>query len=139
MLPFHTILHPTDFSGHAEDAYRLACALARECGARLIVLHVAGMHLDVPSPVHTDIGIAFDCSGDYQSYHAALEGRLHERFGTNPEIRVETRLIYGAPAAEIVRMAEEVGCDLVVMGTHGRTGLGRLLVGSVAGSVVSEA
>ncbi len=139
MLPVHTILHPTDFSEHADYAYRLACVIARECGAHLIVLHVAGPHIEVPHPIHTEIGIAFDCSGDYESRHAALKAQLHERFETNPEIRVETRLIYGAPAAEILRMAEEAPCDLIVMGTHGRTGVNRLLAGSVAEEVMRKA
>src|SRR4051812_494059 len=123
MLPIHTILHPTDFSELADDAYRVALMIARECGARLFVLHVAGLHIDLPQPVRTELGIAFDCSGDSQSHHAALKAQLHERFETNPEIRVETRLIYGDTVEEILRMAEEVRCDLIVMGTHGRSGL----------------
>lgn len=111
----------------------------RDCGARLIVLHVAGMHVDVPKPIHTELGIAFDCSGDHKSHHDSLKARLHEQFEKNPKIHVETRLIYGDATEEILRTANEVDCNLIVMGTHGRTGLGRLLMGSVAEAVLSRA
>src|SRR5262249_33247405 len=55
------------------------------------------------------------------------------------EVRVEHRLAEGDAAAEILRVARETNCDLVVMGTHGRKGLGRLLMGSVAEQVVRKA
>ena len=139
LLPFKTILHPTDLSEHADNAYQLARLIARECGARLIVLHVVGMHVDLPQSIHTEMGLAFDCSGDYQRYDEALRDYLHERFEANPDVRVETRLIYGAAAAAILRIAEDAGCDLIVMGTHGRGGLGQLLMGSVAVSVLRKA
>jgi nucleotide-binding universal stress UspA family protein len=138
MLPFHTILHPTDFSEQADRAFRLARLIARECGARLIVLHVAGMHADVPHVVHNEIGIVFEPSGDYQSHHAALKEKLQERFETDPAVPVETRLIYGAAAYEIIHLAEQEKCDLIVLGTHGRSGLGRLVMGSTAEAVLRQ-
>jgi nucleotide-binding universal stress UspA family protein len=54
-------------------------------------------------------------------------------------VRVEHRLVAGDPGAEILRAAREEPCDLIVMGTHGRTGLGRVLLGSVAEQVVRRA
>src|SRR3954454_12854618 len=128
MLPIHTILHPTDFSEHADNADRVARLIARECGARLIVLHVAGMHVDVSPVVYTEMGVPFILPGDYQSYHASLKeqlherfdpageylrdhaslnGKLHERYETDRTIRVETRLEDGDVAEEILRVAEE--------------------------------
>lgn len=139
MLPIRTILHPTDFSEAADYAYRLARMIARDCGARLIVLHVVGLELNLPHPIHTELGLAFDCSEDEHSRHAAWMRRLHEGFEGDPELRVETRLIYGDAATQIVHLAEEVPCDLIVMGTHGRSGLGRLLMGSVAEAVLRQA
>jgi nucleotide-binding universal stress UspA family protein len=138
MFPCRTILHPTDFSDPADRAYRLARLIARQCGARLIVLHVAGMHVDAPHVVHNELGVAFETSGDYQSHHAALKEKLQKQLETDPEIPLETRLIYGAPAHEILRMAEDEKCDLIVLGTHGRSGLGRLLMGSVAEAVLRQ-
>ena len=82
------------------------------------------------------MGIPFVLPGDDQAYHAALKGQLREKFEADPDIRVETRLEDGDAAEEILRVAEEAGCDLIVMGTHGRSGLGRLLMGSVAEAVL---
>ena len=53
-----------------------------------------------------------------------------------PSVDVQSRVVQGAPALEITRLSAELGADLVVMGTHGRTGLSHLLVGSVAERVV---
>lgn len=141
MLPLKTILHPTDLSEHADYAYQIGSLIAHECGAQMIVLHVAGMHIDVPLPIHTELGLAFDCSGDYQKHHTALKERLHQRFqrhsGSN--VQLETLLVYGPAAEEILHVARNESCDLIVMGTHGRSGLGRLLVGSVAEEVMRKA
>jgi nucleotide-binding universal stress UspA family protein len=139
MLPIQTILHPTDFSTHADYAFRLATVIARDCGARLILLHVAGAHVNLPQPIHTEIGLAFDCSGDDRSRHEALEAKLHERFDSNPGVRVEPRLLYGPAAIEILHTAEDERCDMIIMGTQGRSGLGRLLMGSVAEEVLRKA
>jgi nucleotide-binding universal stress UspA family protein len=59
--------------------------------------------------------------------------------GRDLKCPVETRLERGDPASEILRTADEFGADLIVMGTHGRSGLGRLLMGSVAEAVLREA
>jgi nucleotide-binding universal stress UspA family protein len=139
MLPFRTILHATDFSENADYAYEFATLIARECSARLIVLYVAGAHIDLPQPIHTDVGLAFDTSMDYKKHDADLKQRLRERFESNPDVRVETQLIYAKPADGILAVADEVRCDLIVMGTHGRGGLLRLLMGSVAESVMRNA
>jgi nucleotide-binding universal stress UspA family protein len=139
MLPIRTILHPTDFSEPADAAYRVARMIARESGARLVVLHVAGMNVDVTPVVYTEFGFPFALPEDYQPYHAALKGQLHERFGSDTGARVETRLADGDAAEEILRVAEEIRCDLIVVGTEGRSGLGRLLLGSVAEAVLRKA
>jgi quercetin dioxygenase-like cupin family protein len=58
---------------------------------------------------------------------------------SDPQIRVEHRVTEGDPADEVLRLCEALHCDVVVMGTHGRTGLGRLLTGSVAEAVLRKA
>lgn len=138
MLPIHTILHPTDFSDPSDYAFKVTQMIARECHAKVVVLHVAGMHISLPQPMENEFGLAFDCSGDYQTFHDSLKLQL-EQFEKNPKIEVETRLVYGDAPTDILQTAHEIKCDLIVMGTHGRSGLGHLLMGSVAEAVLQRA
>jgi nucleotide-binding universal stress UspA family protein len=124
------ILHPTDFSADSEDALRVARTLARELGTRLILLHVAPFDVlvnDMVVPV------------DPKVYHDALEEVRQRVDGPDLKYPVESRLCRGDAAGEIIRMAGELECGLIVMGTHGRTGLRRLLMGSVAEYVLPRA
>lgn len=130
MLRIATILHPTDFSTFSEHAFQMACSVARDHGSRLIVLHVA-----VPPVVGYGGAMTPPPEGDWK----ALEDQLHRVLPPDANIHVEHRLEEGVPAAEIVRVARETNCDLIVMGTHGRGGLARLLMGSVAEHVVRKA
>jgi nucleotide-binding universal stress UspA family protein len=121
------ILHATDFSESARRALRLAGYLAHHEGARLLVLHVtnpvtdaANVLLDDPSPDR--------------------KRQLLEQLNVEaPGVPFETRLAFGVASTEILKTAQETGCGLIVMGTRGRTGLGRLLMGSVAEQVVRTA
>ena|SRR5581483_11873525 len=127
MLPIHTILHPTDFSEHSQFAWRLACALARDYGARLVVVHV----IDLPVAVYGE-GVMVSEPEDYQ----AVEEELDRMHAPDPNVRVEHRVLEGDPVEEILVAARQAHAELIVMGTHGRTGLERLLMGSVAEQVV---
>lgn len=131
MLPIRTILLPTDFSEGAAHACRVACTVARDCHARLILLHVftppvliSGENLLPPDPA---------------ILKAELEAQLKALKVEDSDLQVERRLEEGFPGLEILRMARETNADLIVMGTHGRTGLSRLLMGSVAEQVVRKA
>ena len=133
MLTIRAILVAADFSACSEDAFRVARALARDYRARLIVLHVA-----TPPP--------FVTPGELQrvlerpdGYRAELEGRLRQVYAADSPAGVEYRVQDGDPTVEILGVAREASCDLIVMGTHGRTGLGRLLLGSVAEQVLRKA
>jgi nucleotide-binding universal stress UspA family protein len=64
---------------------------------------------------------------------------LHEVKPSDPNIPVVYRLVTGDPATSVVQAAEEEGADFIVVGSHGRTGLGRLLMGSVAEAIVRHA
>lgn len=132
MLTIRTILHPTDFSERSEDAFQAACSLARDHGARLVVLYV--QHPDV-------VGYA-----EYAAYlpdsiqtPAAVKESLSARHVIDPRLDIEYRVAEGDPAVKIVREAKKLDASLIVMGTHGRTGLGRLLMGSVAEDVLRRA
>ena len=131
MLPIHTILHPTDFSERSAHALNLACALARDYGAHLIVLHVAMP----PTVVYGEGIIPSEPDAVFHEERQHLERLLIPDAG----LRIERRFEEGDPAGGILRVAREVVADLIVMGTHGRTGLGRLLMGSVAEQVVRRA
>ena len=131
MLPIHTILHPTDFSDCSDSAFRLACALARDYGARLVVLHVA----ELPAVVAGDGMLMMPYPIDPEP----LREQLQQLKPDDPKVPVEHRLVEGYPADQILRVAAESNCDLILMGTHGRTALNRLLMGSVAEQVVRKA
>jgi nucleotide-binding universal stress UspA family protein len=130
MLPIKSILHPTDFSPQADYAYRLACALARDYSARLIVMHVKML----PTVAYGEFAAL---PPEPEETMENLKERLME---LKPrDCAVEYVLTEGVPAEEIVNVARDKQCDLILMGTHGRTGLGRLLMGSVAELVVRRA
>jgi nucleotide-binding universal stress UspA family protein len=133
MFPIQTIVHPTDFSERADCAFQLACMLARDYAARLVVLHVA------QPPVTGLGGLEAVPPGPEEYTMEALEERLRQMQSPYAAVRVEYRLREGDIAREILDAAEETPCDLIVMGTHGRTGLSRLLMGSVAEQVVRSA
>jgi nucleotide-binding universal stress UspA family protein len=131
MLAIQTILHPTDFSERSEFAFRLACSLSRDYGARLVILHVA----EPPTAVAAEGVLMPPPTIDLEP----LRERLQQLRPEDPKVVVEHCLVQGGAAEEILQVAQERKCDLIVMGTHGRTGLGRLLMGSVAEQVVRKA
>jgi nucleotide-binding universal stress UspA family protein len=130
MLAVRTILHPTDFSEHSEYPFEVAVALANSCGSRLAVLHV--------KPTGLAQGGVRAASTEADDQETVLE-QLISRRPAGGRIPVVHHLVRGDPAAEIVRMARKLRCDLIVMGCHGRTGLPRLLMGSVAEEVARNA
>jgi nucleotide-binding universal stress UspA family protein len=130
MLPIHTILFPTDFSEQAQQAFSLASSLARDCGARLVVLHVAA-----PPVSHEKL----EADRNPGEYYGVLWDALRQLRAPEDNVPVEHRLEEGDPAAEVLSVAKETKAGLIVMGTHGRTGLSRLLMGSVAEHVMRQA
>jgi nucleotide-binding universal stress UspA family protein len=119
MFRVRTILYPTDFSSYSNQAYLHAVALAEKYRATLFVVHVTH-----PGPA------------EHQEY---WRGQLEQIRPANPRIPVEHVLLEGDPALEIVRFARDSRISLVVMGTHGRTGVERMLMGSVAERVLRDA
>jgi len=134
MSTIHAILHPTDLSTSSQHAFEIACSLARDQDARVIVLHV----LERPVIIQSDVMTPPPPPPPVAERKAAREELARLR-PTDPMVRLEHRLEEGDPATGILEVAEEAGCDLIVMGTHGRTGLTRLLAGSVAEKVMRQA
>jgi nucleotide-binding universal stress UspA family protein len=131
MIPLGTILHPTDFSDNATFAFRVARALAWDYKARLVLLHV----IPPPLVLYTEAPLAVETWTTSEDIKEKLE-RLAARCVPIP---VEVRVLEGDPADMIRRAAEETHSDVIVMGTHGRTALSRLFLGSVAESVLRKA
>jgi nucleotide-binding universal stress UspA family protein len=132
MIPIRTILHPTDFSEHSAIAFQLATSLARDNHARLVIVHVA-----VP-PV-----VIYDEKGDLlprpKDYREAAKEQLFSIRPADASICTEHVLDDGEVTSAILRVAAGVKPDLIVMGSLGRTGLDRLLIGSVAAEVLRGA
>jgi nucleotide-binding universal stress UspA family protein len=131
MLPVATILHPTDFSEHSEFAFRLACALARDYKARLVLLHV----LPPPMVIYAG-GLA---PADLWRDTEEAKGRLQRMEAEADHVRAESLVMEGDPVDMILRAADETHSDVIVMGTHGRSAVARLLLGSVAEAVLRKA
>lgn len=131
MVPMQVILHPTDFSEASRPAYRLACSLAKEHDAQLIILHVVA-----PSAIaYGDAMTEMVRAGSREEIKHMFQ-RLH---APAPTVPVEHVIEEGDPVATILRVAKEKKVEQIVMGTHGRTGLNRLLMGSVAENVLRHA
>lgn len=134
MSSIKRILHPTDFSACSQHAFGLACSLARDQGASLVVLHV----LERPVIVYTGVAMAPPAPPPVEE-REAVRAKLSQVKAPFPGLTVEYRLEEGDPSDGILAVADELQCDMIVLGTHGRTGLGRLLMGSVAEKVVRQA
>lgn len=128
------ILHPTDFSECATQAEAVAVDLARKLDAELVLVQVL-----VEAPLYSEgfisrrqVQTVYDAQRKWSE--EALEARA-EQFRQSG-IKASWRVRFGAPQEEIVRTAGEEGAGMIVMGTHGRSGLNRALLGSVAERVI---
>lgn len=138
MIALKRIVLPTDFSENARQAGRYAVALAERFGAELHLLHVMQDLVAVaPEP-----GLMAPITSDaiVERTHAAeqLLAKLPEPDWGSPASVVRATRV-GPPFLEIVRYARETDADLIVLGTHGRSGLAHILMGSVAERVVRKA
>jgi len=135
---FRRILHPSDFSPASRRAFAKAVDLAKASGAELIVTHVLTSALPVvargyvPAKAYREMEAAARREG--QEHLAVLVAKA-KRAG----VRTRALLLEGVAADRIVRAARSRHADVIVMGTHGRTGLDRFMLGSVASRVVSHA
>jgi nucleotide-binding universal stress UspA family protein len=126
---FTRILVPTDFSSQADAALAQARALAAQFGATLHLLHIAE-NVFLRAVV-----------GDPHALEVAARRALEDRLTAEDRARGTVTALETSdePAKEIIQYARETGIDLIVMGTHGRTGLPHVLLGSVAEHVVRTA
>jgi nucleotide-binding universal stress UspA family protein len=137
MKLFQKILVPVDFSPHAFAALRLAAELAKIHESVLCLLHVDDL-IVYTLPEGMPLYDAVTLASLRQKLNNSL-GRAKEEALALGVRQIETKLAEGTPYREIVRVAEEWGAQLIVMGTHGRSGFAHLLLGSVAERVVRKA
>jgi len=126
VINVRSVLYATDFSPYSNQAYFHAVALAERYGAALTIVHVYA-----PGGANASKGAPED--------PAYWRSQLEQIRPLNAGIPVQHVLLEGNPADEVLRHATEARSDLIVLGTHGRTGLERLLMGSVAEKVLRGA
>ena len=128
-----TIVFPTDFSHCSDAALQYATSLARESGGTLIIVHA-----QEPPIAYGEGGMYY---GHLEPDRAELSRMLQEIVPTAPDVPCEHRLLVGGRTAadQVAQFAKDVDDDLSLMGTHGRTGIRRALLGSVAEAILRRA
>lgn len=136
-IQIHRILLPTDFSNYSAAATKYACELAARFNAELHILHTLEHHLSL-TPT---FGLGLDLPSYISESRAAAEKKLVSILDSGWSVgrTVIMSLAEGSPRVEIVRYAREANIDLIVLSTHGRTGLSHVMIGSVAENVVRTA
>jgi nucleotide-binding universal stress UspA family protein len=130
MLTINTILCPIDFSKPSENSLPYAKELARNSGATLILLNVVGENFTDAYGVET---ISLEQpERNKKDAEAKLKGIADRIAQEIPDVKIECIVMQGNATEIIVNTATDTKADLIIMGSHGRTGLGRLLMGSVA-------
>ncbi|OHB82403.1 MAG: hypothetical protein A3J73_02540 [Planctomycetes bacterium RIFCSPHIGHO2_02_FULL_38_41] len=136
MISIKNILCPIDYSVYSEKALKYAIEFAEKYNAKLYLMHVLDIRIyDITDPELYNVNVI-----DKETINKLRE-RLHKCISedTRKNIEVETIVIEGVPFAEIIKKAREYKVDLIVLGTHGRTGLSHAIMGSVAEKVVRKA
>lgn len=123
------IFVPTDFSPCSEEATAYAFFLAEQLDATILLTHILE-----PTGYPLDFALI-----EAPEFHKVIAGQRLDRIAEpwrRKGLKIESHLFKGDPVAEIVKKAQNLECDLIVMGTHGRSGMPRLVMGSVAEQVI---
>lgn len=138
MNQFRRILYASDFSPASRPAFRRALGLARANRASLTIVHVYSIVVPM-------MGEGYVMGQVYDKWMADIRADAQRRLGRlvaqarKSGVRAKGLVLEGIPHDRIVRAARSTRADLIVLGTHGRTGLGRVFLGSVAARVVTLA
>lgn len=133
MRAIKKILHPTDFSQGADAAFALALEVAKKFDAELTLLHVYAVPVYM-GPFGDGYALSFDLVQKLEDDVNRALDKLRQR-AVEAGVRTSTVSVAGL-AVEAIHSQAEAGMDLIVMGTHGRTGFKHLLLGSVAERVL---
>jgi len=138
MLPLKRIIWPTDFSEPAYEGLKIAVELADRFSAEMLLVHVVAPLPAMQGGLEpTGFHIPTVLKEIEDSAKKSLEEIRQEKIPA--DIRVQTKVLLGRPANEIVRLAEDENADLIVIPTHGESGWQRFMFGSVAERVVRHA
>lgn len=140
------ILYATDLGPHEAEVFRHAAGMARQFGAKLHVIHVVQLlhestHALVRAYVPSDMVHRIHDQGMVemrQEMQKRLEAFRREESGGEPAPEVEVHVVEGLVAPTILEEARRLNADLIVMGSHGHTALGEMMLGSVAHKVVMK-
>ncbi len=138
MAIFKKILVPVDGSEPSDAAVALAVRLAHDQGAKLLFLHVS--EVAKIAAMVSSTAVCVDPSPALDAEQAAGEEALRcaERAAGEEAVSAESLIVQGASADAIVKTTSQAGADLIVMGSHGRGGIQRALLGSVAEGVLRQ-
>ncbi|MEE9487642.1 MAG: universal stress protein [Candidatus Brocadiales bacterium] len=137
MVNIKRILCPVDYSVSSSEAMKYAAHIAGEEGAKVYLIHVidvrsygheSPLDLEMPKPSQENVD---------RMKKELVEDLFQEKGGKGVE--VEAMVVMGKPVEEILKAAKEQKIDMIVMGTHGRTGIPHVIVGSVAENVIRKA
>jgi len=134
VVAIRRVLVPTDFSPGADEALRWAVVLAEKFGAELVFLHVLDLNLGALAGLPSDVAAIPAVDELARLVRAEAADGMSKLAARYPKAR--TIILEGSPRSVIVQVAGEEAASLVVMGTHGRTGLSHVVFGSVAAHVV---
>ncbi len=140
MIKLKNILCPLDFSENSQEALQYAIHLMlKDDDATLYLVHVVDSRVfDYSGPMYEQEVPLMKVELD-QSTREQLEKKLLAEVPEEIQNRVETTILFGVPFLEIIMAAKDKNIDLIVIGTHGRTGLAHMIMGSVAEKVVRKA
>jgi nucleotide-binding universal stress UspA family protein len=132
MYPLKTLLHPTDETKDFSGAWKLTLLLAQDHGAEIVVAHV----IPPPAAAYSEVDVAFQ-----QPSVTPFEDLevLRQTYVSETGVKIRHVVDQGDAGEAIIRIAEKENASMIVMGTHGRKGLGRFVMGSVAEHVVRRA
>jgi nucleotide-binding universal stress UspA family protein len=140
MKRIKTVLHPTDFTPSAMAALTLACAVARDQKARLLILHVVpGVDPAVGGGDVAALQKTETRQQDLKAYQEEMRQKLSKIQLPEPQPAAERLVKEGEVASVIVRLAQETPCDAIIMGTRARPEPERHALGSVAETIVRKA
>jgi universal stress protein A len=142
MISITTILLPTDGSECSKKAMAYALFFSKLCGARVVGLYVTRQRWEWRrEPGFAEIGRGEIVQKIRREDEEEERGILQEIADAAAPlgVAVETRIVTGTPVEQILRLAKELAVDLIIMGTHGRTGFSHVFMGSVAETVVRRA
>lgn len=127
------ILHPTDFSPRSNQALEVAVQLARQNQSQLVVAHVVSLPTPPPLP-YNEAALAAEEETRKEDIPAMMDA-IQNHYS---DVEITTTTLEGKPADQIISLARETECDMIVMGTHGH-GVRKLLMGSVSEEVMRKA